>query len=77
MNDDLILLLYCYAPAYGMTKIAVKIPHGLNDPFWSENYHYYGEDKVRDAYIALLPSHLQDLVEEILEIEPIYDMVSC
>lgn len=75
MNDDLMLLISCYAKGYGLTKIALKIKHGLNDEFWSENWKYYREDNVIGKYRELLPEYLLDMVDEILKVEDIYCIV--
>ena len=75
MNDDLKLVLGCYAEGVGLTRIAINIPHGYNDSFWRDNYKYFGETITLEAYKKLLPLHCQDMVEEILFIDECFEIV--
>jgi hypothetical protein len=77
MNDDLKLILGCYAQRYGLTKIVVNIPHGLNDEILGDgNYKYYKEPEIKERLLRDLPLHCKDMVDEILFIERVFEIVS-
>lgn len=75
MNDDLNLIITILTNQKESAYIALTIPHGFNNPFWSANYMDFNEPHVFKAYMSLLPLHCQTLTDVILQVDQAFEIV--
>ena len=72
MDDDLKVILTILTTGGNMAKVALIIPHGMNDFI---DYQYFAEPSIEAGYRENLPPHINDFMDRILAIEEILEVV--
>lgn len=74
MSDDLNIILVYICASKHLHRIAIKIEHGLNSEL-SDAFTYYGEPGNQDKIMKILPPHIKNHIDTILEVIEINDII--
>jgi len=74
MSDDINLLIYYICSSKQLHRIAVKFKHGMNNELLNEAIEYYSQYENQKYIISMLPSHIQNHIDKIVEITELFDI---
>ena len=77
MADYICILIWYICKEKSLHKVAIKIPNQVTDVtkgVCTENYKYYGEPEILDWYKRILPLHVSNHIDTIIDVEELFDI---
>lgn len=71
MNDDLNILITFVSTSKTLDKVAIKIPHGMNE---FDGWEFYREDDVWQHMKRFIPPHVQTFIDFVVDVEEIFEI---
>jgi len=73
MNDDLNLIVTFYSTSKEMSKIVLKVEHGMNLDGWKD-WRFFRIPDIEKLILDAMPLHARSFCERILDIEDVFEV---